>query len=556
VRAFASPLLRLCFAFATSAQALFNKAPLPNMAHPSLIWQALFNKAMHHATERKKQLEDAAKAAAKAAFAAVELAEKDEEEHDDDEEEEEDDDDDDEPKKKEELPSRRAANEAVKAATEAKAAFVAFAVPREMELHEEMKDLTARIFQHSTERAKARGLLCAVFHHALHGRYQAARDMLLMSHLADTIHQFDISTQILYNRALVRCGICAFENELLHEAHSALMEIAAGARLKELLAQGVSSGRFNERNPEQEKQERRRLVPYHMHINLELVEAIHLVCAMLLELPNLAHNAFDSKRRANAVSKTFRRLLDHFERQVFNGPPENIRDHVMSASQLLLEGKWSKAVKSIEAMPIWNLLRDPDGSRKFIRRQIQVEGVRAYLISSYAHYDSIALEAIAERFELTKEEVHAIVSKMMLSSSEIHACWDQPTATVVVQRTEPSKLQFLALQLADKVASFVETNEFVLDSRTGSYGYKFNEYSERRDGGQRERRPWVERGERYGGGGGGGRAWYNNYNDRGYGKGGGGKGEGGGRGWNNGGGRNSAMYVERNNRGGFSNNRR
>lgn len=82
----------------------------------------------------------------------------------------------------------------------------------------------------------------------------------------------------------------------LASQHSALMEIAAGARLKELLAQGISSGRFNERNPEQEKQERRRLVPYHMHINLELVEAIHLVCAMLLELPNLAHNAFDPKR--------------------------------------------------------------------------------------------------------------------------------------------------------------------------------------------------------------------------------------------------------------------
>mmetsp|Transcript_38107 Transcript_38107/g.94732 ORF Transcript_38107/g.94732 Transcript_38107/m.94732 type:complete len:774 (-) Transcript_38107:388-2709(-) len=523
--------------------------------------QAHFNKAMHHAMGRKQQLEDAAKAAAKAAFAAVELAEKDEEEQDEDDESE--NDEDDEPSKtKTVLPSRKAANQAVAAAAEAKAAHANFAVPREMDLALEMKTLSARIFSLSTERAKTRALLCGVYHHALHGRYQTARDMLLMSHLADTIHQFDIATQILYNRALVRCGICAFENELVSEAHSSLMEIAAGARLKELLAQGISSGRFNERNPEQEKQERRRLVPYHMHINLELVEAIHLVCAMLLELPNLAHNAFDPKRRSAAVSKTFRRLLDHFERQVFNGPPENIRDHIMSASQLLLEGKWRDAATSIEGMPVWGLLRDPDASRRFIRRQIQVEGVRSYLISSYAHYDSISLESISTRFELSKEDVHAIVSKMMLTGSELHACWDQPTSTIVVQRTEPSKLQFLALQLADKVASFVETNEFVLDSRTGSYGYKFNEHSnERRDGGMRERRPWVERGERYGGGGGGGRAWYNNDRgfdrgyDRGYaGKGAGGRGDaggrgGGGRGWNtNSGGRSSAMYVERNNR--------
>jgi hypothetical protein len=228
------------------------------------------------------------------------------------------------------------------------------------------------------------------------------------------------------------------------------VELAAGVKLKELLAQGVSGGRYNERNPEQEKTERRRLVPYHMHINLELVEAVHLVCAMLLELPNLAHNAFDPKRRAAAVSKTFRRLLDHFERQVFNGPPENIRDHMMCASQQLLSGKWDVAVASLVAMPVWSLLADPERSRTFLRRQLQVEGVRAYLISSYAHYDSMSLPSIASRFGLTAEEAHAIVSKMMLAT-ELHACWDQPTSTVVVQRTEPSKLQFLALQLADKV---------------------------------------------------------------------------------------------------------
>ena len=61
----------------------------------------------------------------------------------------------------------------------------------------------------------------------------------------------------------------------LAQAHAALMELAAGARTKELLAQAVTSQRYGERNPDQERQERRRLVPYHMHINLELVEVRH-----------------------------------------------------------------------------------------------------------------------------------------------------------------------------------------------------------------------------------------------------------------------------------------
>ena len=470
--------------------------------------QSLFNTAMQNAIKRKQALNEAADASEKEATAAAAAAAADDErraEEDEEQEEEEGD----EPAAKPISAARKAANTTQAAAKAARLAHEEFAVPRAMDLRSELSSLARRVYASGTERAKTRTLLCVVYHAALHERYQEARDLLLMSHLADSIHQFDISTQILYNRALVRCGICAFQQGLLLEAHSALMELAAGSRLKELLAQGLSSNRYADRNPDQEKQERRRLVPYHMHINLELVEAVHLVCAMLLELPNLAHNAFDPRRRTSTISRSFRRLLDHFERQVFTGPPEQTRDFVMTASQMVLDGEWRQAANTLSKLPAWDLLPDPTAARNFITRQLMIEGMRAFLISSYAHFEAISLARLATRFEVSEAEAHAVVSRMLLAG-ELHACWDQPTATIVVQRTEPSKLQFLALQFAEKAAQFVETNERVLDTRTGSYGYKSSDH-QGYDRHGRERRPWVERmermerGDRRGGRGGGGR---------------------------------------------------
>lgn len=67
-------------------------------------------------------------------------------------------------------------------------------------------------------------------------------------------------------------------------------------------------------------------MPFHMHINLELLESVHLITAMLLEVPAQAAAGPEGTRRV--ISKNFRRLLDNYDRQTFVGerpPPPSCR---------------------------------------------------------------------------------------------------------------------------------------------------------------------------------------------------------------------------------------
>jgi translation initiation factor 3 subunit C len=199
-------------------------------------------------------------------------------------------------------------------------------------------------------------MLSHIYHHALHNDFYTARDMLLMSHLQESIHSADVATQILYNRTVVQLGLCAFRCGLIKEAQATLQDIFTTQRVKELLAQGVHQQRFQQQlTPEQEKAERSRQLPFHMHINTELLEAAFLVSSMLVEVPLLASIESEEQKR-KAISKPFRRLLDFADRQVFTGPPESTRDHIMQASKALQDGEWEKCRDLIQSIKIWSLM--------------------------------------------------------------------------------------------------------------------------------------------------------------------------------------------------------
>lgn len=173
------------------------------------------------------------------------------------------------------------------------------------------------LYKTNIDRIRTRALLCQVYHLALRDQFHDAKNTILMSHLQETISQTDVATQTLFNRTIVQIGLCAFRNGFFKDAHNILQEISSSGKTKELLAQGVSMQKYVERTPEQEKLDKSRQLPFHMHVNLELLECVYLVSAMLLEIPNMAQHTHDSRRKM--ISKQFRRMLEYSDRQVFQG---------------------------------------------------------------------------------------------------------------------------------------------------------------------------------------------------------------------------------------------
>ncbi|KAI3385491.1 hypothetical protein SNEBB_003394 [Seison nebaliae] len=326
------------------------------------------------------------------------------------------------------------------------------------------------------DRYKSMTILHHVYALSIHDKYFEARDLLLMSHIQDTITQSDPLTMILYNRTLVQLGMAAFRAGYMNVTHQTLADLLNTPRTRALLAQGVSSMK-DEDSERKEKLERARMYPFHQHINIELPEYMYLISCLLTEVPfNAAHEKQESQiKRRFQISRQFYSWLKQADKVGYSGPPDSTRDHITAAYKLMKVGDWKNVIDILFDTRMYNRLwslvpKFPEVKERLVIK-IKEECLRTYLIINNHLYLTISIEKLAKQFELEEGQVRKILCQMICNEEFPASIEDNTNCVTIHQNSTARDVEKNGIALSERINGLTEVCSRLLEAKISSTNY-------------------------------------------------------------------------------------
>jgi translation initiation factor 3 subunit C len=184
-----------------------------------------------------------------------------------------------------------------------------------------MGELCNKIYTYCDERSKIKALLCNVYFLCIYNKYQTAKELFIRSQIYEIIHAFkDHQLKILFNRTLAQLGLAAFRIGEYVDSLTYLHPLCSTgtSKLKDYLSQ--SYNKENEKSLLFDKDDKKRMIPYIMTINIEEVESTYYIVSMIIDLPNIILSRLGKKHKH--FNPLFKKLLDNYTKQVIKN---NIR---------------------------------------------------------------------------------------------------------------------------------------------------------------------------------------------------------------------------------------
>lgn len=300
---------------------------------------------------------------------------------------------------------------------------------------------------------RKRATLYHIYFTALNSDFDAAKRMLINSKVQAHINNSDPSLQILFNRVVVQLGLAAFKRCLIEDCHQVLNELLASSHLREILGQQTLQRISANASSSSSADEREHLcLPYHQHINLDLIDLVFMTCSLLIEVPQMT--AFYSGIKVKRIpysQKSIRRALEHYDKSTFQGPPETLRDYVLHAAKSMQKGDWEKSISYLKSIPTWSLLPNADSVLINLAERVQVESLKTFFFTYKRFYSKISVKKFSQLFNLPDDKVAEILENA-ISEYDINARLDESKTLVTVEKgDEITKLEEVALKLNKEI---------------------------------------------------------------------------------------------------------
>ncbi|KRX04997.1 hypothetical protein PPERSA_06631 [Pseudocohnilembus persalinus] len=290
----------------------------------------------------------------------------------------------------------------------------------------QIRELCQIVQQHSNNQSnQIRAILYQIYHHAIHDRTQQAKEIMLMTHLPQNefIQKAASQHQLLYLRFLAQQGLAYFRQGNYKDANLHLREVFVqvvfGKRqLKEVLGQNIGKTASD--------YDKKVALPYHMHINIELVETVHLIVGMILDLPALV----SVEKKVNLSSKqrnvSFKAFYDSFnstgksykneqkvQHKTYNGPVENNQEILNAASRAIMRGTWEEANQYISRLNIWSKIHNGEQAKNILFENAKECSYKCYLLYYKSFFQSLSLNQLSKQFNLPINRIKTITSKFI-----------------------------------------------------------------------------------------------------------------------------------------------
>lgn len=307
--------------------------------------------------------------------------------------------------------------------------------------------------------------LMLLFAYALDGNLEQSQS-LLAAVRQESIGDCDHFLQHLYYRALVQVALLYFNRALFRPAYELLGEIfGTGIKPRDMLGQSLRSisqsfgiAHFSgERTPE-ERAERLRQFPYHLHFNLDQIEGIFFLTSILFEPKTF----FDPKRKS--LGRGLKKACDGMERSLFSTPPETTKECLTAAVSALLEGEWKRCYSLLSELSIWKQF-SADSFNAY-RVFLQAEFIQVYLQTFHLRYESFSLALLLDEMGVTAQEREILFEKVLVkplpdendAAGVAQVIFSDRSATVLHQKSfaryqEYATENIVIANLQEKVAS-------------------------------------------------------------------------------------------------------